>query len=715
MIKFDTPRTLTVSGPALPTLPTGEDALHLVSIEGNEHLSKIYTYTLDLLTPANLPMLSAEAANFDLNEMVGQELTVTVQLDGMGVGNIGAGTREISGIVSEARFMGQRNHQSHYQVILRPWVHFADQQSNYRIFQAKTVVEIIDEVLSAYMYSWQKRLSAQYPTLEYQVQYGETDFAFIQRLMQEHGIYWFFEHSKKVHRMVLVDQLGAHKPVDSEAYQTLWYYPPGHKIDQEYIDTFQAATSIQSGKWTTNDFNFKTPKAKLGADNALPQNTVHNALERYEWPGDYADAESGENVARLRMQQVRAQGERMRGSGHVRNVVCGTTFHLQGYAQRKANREYLVIDARFSAKELDDASGPGQFEINTSFLVQPATTVYRPERDVPKPRTTGPQTAVVTGPEGHEIWTDQYGRVKLKFHWDRSPVRNQKSSCWVRVSYPWAGNNYGTINVPRVGSEVIVDFENGDPDRPIVTDRVYNAANMPPWQLPDNATQSGTLSRSTTEGGYGHANAIRFEDKKGKEELWIHAEKDMRTEVEHDESHSVEHDRRKNVDHDETTTIGHDRTETVGNSEQVDVGHDRRHHVGHDDSLSVDRSQILQIGKDRIEHVGNHREDHVTANHTVKIGGHAEHRIEGQFHMQAGEAADIKTKALTLQAGGILEIRGPAGTITLDANGITLEASKITLKGPVQASSGWVKNALDLRSKPADGKPLDPATFSFSG
>ncbi|WP_370886568.1 hypothetical protein [Caballeronia sp. RCC_10] len=174
-------------------------------------------------------------------------------------------------------------------------------------------------------------------------------------------------------------------------------------------------------------------------------------------------------------------------------------------------------------------------------------------------------------------------------------------------------------------------------------------------------------------------------------------------------------DRRKKVDHDETTTIGHDRTETVGNNEQVDVGHDRRHHVGHDDSLSVDRSQILQIGKDRIEHVGNHREDHVTANHTVKIGGHAEHRIEGQFHMQAGEAAGIKTKALTLQAGGILEIRGPAGTITLDANGITLEASKITLKGPVQASSGWVKNALDLRSKPADGKPLDPATFSFSG
>jgi type VI secretion system secreted protein VgrG len=552
MLDFLTTRTVTMDGPALPQSPTGDPVLQLRAVHGNESLSEIYTYALDCVTASDL-LMTGEAGSLDLKSIIGKELTITIQLDGMGsfvpgmtgvsgAANIGKGIREISGIVTEARFSGQSNRQCRYRLTLRPWISLADQQSTYRIVQKKTVVETIDEVLGSYMFSWDKRLSAEYKVLDYQVQYGETDFAFVQRLMQEHGIYWFFEHSNKIHRMVLVDQLGAHKPVDSEAYQTLWYYPPGQKIDMEYIDSFDASESIQSGRWATSDFNFKKPKARLGTENALPRDTEHNELERYEWPGDYSDPEAGEEFARVRMQELYAQGSRAWGSGNVRDVVCGTTFTLEGYPQQTANREYLVLSASFAAMELGESTGAGEYGISSSFVVQPATVVFRPPRTVSKPRTTGPQTAIVTGPQGREIWTDQYGRVKLKFHWDRSPVLDHRSSCWVRVSYPWAGNNYGTINVPRVGSEVIVDFENGDPDRPIVTGRVYNGSNMPPWSLPDNATQSGTLSRSTEKGGYSTANAIRFEDKKGREEVWIHAEKDMRTEVENDASLTVGND-----------------------------------------------------------------------------------------------------------------------------------------------------------------------------
>lgn len=726
LLNFRSTRTLSVDGTAMPKSPTGGPLLQLRSIKGEEALSKGFEYTLELTTPAEAFVPEQVAANIDLKAMIAKPLTVIVQCEGfgkyipglpggLGMGNIGACEREITGLVFEARYLGQGNRQARYEVKLKPWIDLARERTDFRIFQNKSVVDIVRDVLRPYAHSSDWRLGESYPALEYQVQYGESDYAFVQRLMAEHGLYWFVEHSNGYHRVVIVDNIGAHKPVESEAYQTLSYYSPGNKIDEEYVSEFSVAQTLQPGVWTYDDYDFKQPGADLTAEKQMPQETIWNDLERYQWPGDYADPKAGGRLALIRIQEHRSRGERAYGAGNLRNVVCGTVFSLEGFAQKDANRRYLVIKTGIDAQERGDVTAAGKTEFKTTFEVQPNTVMFRAPRPDDKPRTTGPQTAVVTGYNDSEIWTDQYGRVKVKFQWDRSPEKDHTSSCWIRVAYPGAGARYGSIGVPRVGTEVIVDFENGDPDRPIVIGQVYNAKAMPPWKLPQNATQSGVLTRSTKGGGYENANAIRFEDRKGEEELWIHAEKDFRTEVEHDEMHSVEHDRRKMVDNDETTTIGHDRTETVGNNEQVEIRHDRRHHIGHDEFLSVDRNQIAQIGKNRIERVGNHREDHVAANHVVAIGGHAEHKIEGHFRMQAGEAADVKTKALNLQAGSVLQIRGPAGTITLDANGITLEATKITLKGPVQASTGWVKNALEMRSAAKEGKPMDLGTFPFSG
>ncbi|WP_256254187.1 type VI secretion system Vgr family protein, partial [Burkholderia ubonensis] len=573
-----------------------------------------------------------------------------------GAAHIGQGKREISGIVTGASFEGQMNRQCRYRLMMQPWIYLADQRSDYRIFQNKTVDEIIDDVLKAYSYSYDKRLSGRYPKLVFQVQYGETDFAFIQRLMQEHGIYWFFEHSNKVHRMVLVDHLGAHKPVDNAAYRTLWFYPPGHKIDMEHVDTFNTTECIQSGRWTTNDFDFEKPNARLGVENALPQDTAHNGLERYEWPGNYTNPAHGEHFARVRMEEVRAQGERASGGGNVRDVVCGTTFTLEGFPHSSANREYLVLGASFEAVETVGATGPGEFRIGTSFVVQPSTTVFRPPRTVPRPRTRGPQTAVVTGPQGQEIWTDQYGRVKLKFHWDRSPVRDQNSSCWVRVSYAWAGNGFGGIHIPRVGAEVIVDFENGDPDRPIVTGQVYNALHMPPWALPDNATQSGFLTRSVKEGSQANANAIRFEDRRGQEEVWIHAERDLRIDVENNETVQINKNRTETIGVSETVTIGGTYSQTVGLTSNVMVGASY--------TLSVMGAMAVTAGLASNESVGLSKTTTVNKSYTINAGE--------RFELKVGEAS------IVLEKSGNIKISGKSITIS-GSDGVQVQGQIIDL------------------------------------
>lgn len=558
---------VTVSGSAVPP-----GALLFASLDGGETLSELFSYVVQLKTPDTLNLgYVSPAANLPLKPMVGKDLCVNIELDG-------GGKRHISGLVTAARVVGHEGRSVTYELRMEPWVKLLTHTSDYKAFQNKTVVDILDEVLSEYPYPVEKRLVESYPVRTWQVQYGETDFDFLQRLMQEWGIYWWFEHSEDSHTLVLADAISAHKACpDSPLVE---WHQEGLKLDKEFIHTITANESLRTGQWVLDDFDFTKPRSLLANTVANPRETGHATYEHYEWPGDYFDKSEGEMLTRIRMEAQRSPGSRVLGGGNIRTLMTGYTFTLENYPTAEVNQEYLLMQTLLFVQDNAQHSGQDQhFTFSTRFELHPTREVFRPQRTVSKPHTKGPQSAIVTGPAGQEIWTDQYGRVKVQFGWDRYGKMDENSSCWIRVSYPWAGKGFGMIQIPRIGQEVLVDFKNGDPDLPIIVGRTYNQDTMPPWGLPGMASQSGIFSHSLY-GGPTNGNMLRFDDKTGAEEVKFHAEKDLNTTVKNNETHTVMVDRTKTIIKNETNSIGEDRNTTVTKN----------------DGLSVKLAQTINIG-----------------------------------------------------------------------------------------------------------------------
>ncbi|WP_140428164.1 type VI secretion system Vgr family protein, partial [Escherichia coli] len=554
-----------------------------------ETVGELFTYSIKLKTPDTLNLgYVSPAANLQLKPMVGKDLCVNIELDG-------GGKRYISGLVTAARVAGHQGRSVVYELRLEPWLKILTHTSDYKAFQNKNVVDILDEVLDEYPWPVEKRLVENYPTRAWQVQYGETDFAFIQRLMQEWGIYWWFEHSENSHTLVLADAINVHKACADSPL--VCYYQKGLKLDKEFIHTITANESLRSGQWVLNDFDFMKPRSLLKSTVANPRETGLAEYEHYEWPGDYFTKSEGEMLTRIRMEEQRSPGSRVQGSGNIRTLMTGFTFTLENYPTAEVNREYLLVQTTLFIQDNAQHSGQEQhFSYSTSFELHPTSEVYRPQRTLSKPHTKGPQSAIVTGPAGQEIWTDKYGRVKVQFGWDRYGKNDENSSCWVRVSYPWAGKGFGGIQIPRIGQEVLVDFKNGDPDLPIIVGRTYNQDTMPPWGLPGAATQSGFYSH-TIGGGPANANALRFEDKPGGEEVWLHAEKDQRIEVNNNESHWVGNNRLKVIDKTETAIIGEKRSLTVQTDDISLAGGDKTIQTVQNLRLAAGDSIILSCGK----------------------------------------------------------------------------------------------------------------------
>lgn len=519
-------QTVSVSSAAIPDL-LGQPQLEFVRLSGHEALSALFSYKVDLraISPAAEQFL-AEA---DPDEMIGREMTITIELDGMGTGlqgGVGAGGREITGLITEIEHVGGVAENRLYRFTLRPWLWLATQTSDFKSFQKKTVIEILDEVLADYPFAVEKRLDTSvYPKLVWEVQHGETDAQFIQRLTEEYGITYFFEHDGGHHRLVLVSEMGAYRQFPSEAYHTLPIYPSGFKVDQEHLVRFDPVNRLRTGKVTLNDYDPRKPRADLTTDNSQPRDTGFADFERYEYPGDYIDPAAGEVRARIRMEERRARGRRTRGVGALRGVATGCTYTVSNHANPAMNREYLVTGATLDVEDVGGEAGSRQqFACRVAFDGHPTDEVFRPPRTVDKPRVSGLQRAVVTGPKNQEIWCNDHGCVIVQFEWDRYGKRDENSSPWIRVVNGWSGDQFGAMHIPRIGQEVIVAFLNGDPDCPLIVGRAPNQANLPPWVLPNQQALSGFRSREFADGngkGGGRANKMIADDTPGQPQAQI--------------------------------------------------------------------------------------------------------------------------------------------------------------------------------------------------
>ncbi|AZD93308.1 MULTISPECIES: type VI secretion system Vgr family protein [Pseudomonas] len=593
--------------------PLGGEVLLLQSMEGSEELGRLFHYELDLTS-------EDRAIKFD--QLLGKPMGLTLELhDG--------GKRYFHGIVCGCRQLTGHGQFAGYRVSLRPWFWLLTRTSDCRIFQNKTVPDIIKQVFRDLGFSdFEDNLSGSYREWEYCVQYRETSFDFISRLMEQEGIYYYFRHEKARHVLVLADAYGAHSTVAD--YASVPFYPPDQQMrERDHFYDWQLAREVQPGSLALNDYDFQRPGASLEVRSSVSRSHSNGDHPLYDYPGEYVQSKDGEHYARTRIQAIHSQFERVQLRGRARGLGCGHLFKLTGYDRADQNREYLVVVARYQIRQ--ELYESGQLDLAEQFISEldcmDASQAFRPLPLTPLPIVRGPQTARVVGPAGEEIWTDQYGRVKVHFYWDRHDQSNENSSCWMRVSQAWAGKNWGSVQIPRIGQEVIVSFLEGDPDRPIITGRVYNAEQTVPYELPANATQSGVKSRSSKEGSPANFNEIRMEDKKGAEQLFIHAEKNQDIEVENDETHWVGHDRSKTIDNDETVHVKHDRTETVDNNETITIGVDRKEKVGNNETISIGVNRTEDVGSDEKITIGANRTEDVGNNETITIGADRREKV----------------------------------------------------------------------------------------
>ena len=655
------------------TTPLPEGDLRFDSMQHNAGVSALEETQLFLLS---------DKAEIAPEKLLGQAVDIKLQMrDGA--------VRHLCGHVT--RF-GLGRHQGRYFGYLaevRPWLWFLTRRSDCRIFQDLTVPDIVKKVFADYgdIAVFDFRLSGSYRTRDYTVQYRETDFNFVARLMEDEGIFWYFEHEEGEHRLVVLD---SPDPLSAAPQaRTLPYYANSAQAspDVDIVTDWNFAREVRPGRVALRSYFFETPSTSLEVGSAETRSHEQAQYEIYDYQGDYFKKGDGEQIAALRLDEAQSGHERLSGSTNAYGLANGRLFTLTRHPREDQNAAYFVVQTQINASinslESGKDSGNETGDYSCRFTALPASQAYRPPRRTPKPFVQGPQSAVVTGPAGEEIYTDKYGRVKVQFHWDRYGKKNETSSCWMRVSHPWAGKSFGAIHIPRIGQEVIVDFLEGDPDQPLITGRVYNAEQMPPWDLPGNMTQSGILTRSSKGGAYGNANAIRFEDKKGEEQLWLHAEKDQLTEVEHDEDKWVGNDRRKTIDRDETNHIKRDRTETVDRNEKITVHGWRTEEVDGDETITIHSNRTETVDLDETITIHQNRKERVDLNETISIGANRREDVELNETIEIGQNRS--------------ESVGQNETIRIGANrSVTIGGMKTETVSKAKAESIGLAKALNI-------------------
>ena len=632
------------NSPLAINTPLGDDVVIIVNATITEQLGRLFSMELDL---------SSEDPALDFSAIVGGNATIRLELDNNA-------TRYWNGYVS--RFVQTEADSKvggRYRATLVPWLWFLTRTADCRIFQNKTVPDIIKQVFKDQGFTDIKdSLTGTYTEWENCVQYRETDFNFVSRLMEHEGIYYFFTHENGKHTLVLADGISAHSPFpgyDSISFRTV----RGGVADAEAITGWTLAQEVQPGAYSLNDFNFETPSTSLLAKSQISTQNAQSTFEVYDYPGEHGTQSDGTEYSKIRIEELHSQHEIVQGSGNSRGVATGSTFTLSNSPRRDQNREYLVTSASYhlSGYKYGTGGNDGGELYSCNFTAIDSAKPFRAARVTPKPLIQGPQTAIVVGPKGEEIHTDKYGRVVVQFHWDRYGKADENSSCWVRVSqHGWAGKGWGSFHIPRVGQEVIVEFIEGDPDLPLVTGNVYNAVTTYPMPLPEKKTWTGWRSNSS-KGGNG-SNYITFQDEAGKEEIFSQAQKDYGLVIKHDRQEDVGNDRNLHVKNNKFENVDANRHEKIGVSHFEQIGTDHNMTIGGKQAIQITDSQSIKV-KGKMIH---------------EIDDDASHKFGAKLYTSATGNIVIESAAnITLKVG--------SSSIAIDSSSINLKADKITIEG----------------------------------
>lgn len=658
--------------------------MQLMSLSASEGLSRPFEYQVEILS---------DKADLDLAKFLGKSMTVALELP--------EGKRYFNGLVSRFAHSGRRTRQfHHYQATLRPWFWFLSRTQDCKIFQEKTVVQIIEDVFGDHsgIAKFKKSLQSSYTAWDYCVQYRESDMNFVSRMMEQEGLYYYFEHTQGGHEMVLCDSISAHHAVsgyEKLPYEANWSAAHGDQADG--VTSWSVGMQVLPSKVVLADYDFTRPSHQLRKEHAVVRQHDLSSYEVFDYPGEYTQDADGQAYAKIRAQEQQAGYRVASAQTDARGVACGATFKVEGLPDASQDGEYLVLSTNIFIEEGVQIGGEdgsdGHFSCD--FQVMPTADTYRAPRLTPKPMVYGPQTAMVVGPSGEHIYTDKYGRVKVQFHWDRLGQKNDKSSCWMRVSQPWAGKSFGAINIPRIGDEVVVSFLEGDPDQPLITGRVYNEDFMPPYELPAQAHVTGIYTRSKGSTTQTEANELRFSDEPGKEYFSLQAQKDFFREVENDDHDLVKKDQYiKVVGNRQDRVEGTLDTEIIGN---VTTAHKADQH--------------LDVTGDYLQKGGGVMNYDVTGDWALKSGAKvgAESATDMAFKagtdLMAEGSMNVHLKGgmnVTIEAGMTLTLKAGPATIVLGPSGVSIDGPLVNIN--CGGGGGSAKSA----SPPSPAAPIAP-------
>jgi len=703
--------------------PLGDDVLLFHGMHAREEMGRLGEYQLDLLSPKK---------DVNPDDILGKNVTVKIALPD-------DSTRYFNGFVS--RFSaGGRSYGRYfrYSAVVRPWLWFLTRTTDCRIFQEMAVPDIIKKVFGDHpMADFKLELTGSYRKWTYCVQYRETDFNFVSRLMEEEGIYYYIRHTDGHNTVVLTDSTGKHTA--APGYEKISFISPEQVVrpELEHISSWDFSREIQPGVYVHDDYDLERPSVELKTRKVLSRSYSPSDYEIYDYPGHYLQKSDGEQYASVRIDELGSQFETSQAVTNAKGIAVGSLFTLEDCTREDQNREHLILaatyDMEFSGYEaMPEGSGT---DYRCAFVAMSSAQQFRPRRATPKPFVQGPQTAMVVGPAGDEIYTDKYGRVKVKFHWDRDPKKDENSSCWIRVSHPWAGKGWGAVSTPRIGQEVIVDFLEGDPDQPIITGRVYNAESLPPFGFPAGAVLSGIKSQTHKGAGF---NELSMDDTAGTERVFIHGQYNMDTVVKHNQTSTIHNNRTDVVDVDdsetvkgnqtqhvvknqtinidvnrketvggtETISIGGHRSETVGGGEDVTVtgarthtvtaaqattiglaeahtvGAARAHTVGGAEAITVGAAQVVTIGGAQMVNVGAVQSTNVAGSKSTKVGGSISEKAAANITHAAGAKVGVSAGSdFSGTAGGKMGLTaGGDLSINSDAKGVIDIKTELTLK-----------------------------------